>query len=91
MKRGFVTNELLIVFALFAILLAVSLPLSRYIGWGPHGAFPLAIVGFIFVFCLLNSREIIDQLRARNPKQSPQRKTESTDKNEHGDHNNGLA
>jgi hypothetical protein len=85
MKRGFVTNELLIVIAIFAILLTVYLPLSWFIGWGSLGAFPLAIAGFVLLYCLLNSREIIDQLRARH------RTSEPTDEIEHGDHNNGLA
>ena len=63
MKRGFVTNELLIVLALFVALFAISVPISNLIGWGKLGAFPISLCGFVLVFCILNSREIIDQFR----------------------------
>ena len=63
-KHGFVTNELLIVFALFSALFMISIPISNRIGWGTIDAFPISVVGFVLVFCLLNSVNIIDQFRS---------------------------
>jgi len=83
MKRGFVTNELLIVFALFAALFMISIPISNRIGWGKIGAFPISFVGFVLVFCLLNSANIIDQFRG-----SP---APGGDEQDDGESNDGLA
>ena len=83
MKRGFVTNELLIELALFAVLFAISVPISDRIGWGKLGVFPISIFGFALVFCLLNSREIFDQFR-NAPK--PDR-----EKQDDGESHDGLA
>jgi len=87
MKRGFVTNELLIAVALFAILFAISVPISRYIGWGALGAFPLSLIGFVIVVCLLNIREILDQFGARNSKQT----NHPEETREPGDQDDGMA
>jgi uncharacterized membrane protein len=84
MKRGFATNELLVVIGLFAILFGVSLPFSTYIGWGTFGAFPLAIIEFILVFCLLNASEIFEQVFPRNPERSIGAKDKSKHKDKDG-------
>ena len=83
MKRGFVTNELLIVFALFVLLFAISLPISNRFGWGTLGALPISMIGFVLVFCVLNAREIFDQFRGSAKSDH--------ENNDGGDSRNGLA
>lgn len=66
MKRGFVTNELLIVVGLFATLFGFCLPISQQVGWGVAGAFPLTLIAFSFGFILANSLKIIRRLRGKS-------------------------
>ena len=66
MKRGFVTNELLIAVGLFATLFGFCLPISQQVGWGVAGAFPLTLIALFFGLILANSRKIIGRLRGKS-------------------------
>ena len=67
MRRGFVTNELLIVGAVFAVLLAIGLGVASGLGWNPLAGVGIAIGGFVLFYLVLNAPDIWDQIRSREP------------------------
>ena len=69
MRRGFVTNELLIVGAVFAVLLAVGLGAASGLGWNPLAGVGIAIGLFVLFYLVANAPDIWDQLRGQDSAQ----------------------